>query len=77
MYVVCMFVLMCFSDQLEIYSEDRPNDLRKQLRIHFRGEEGLDEGGVQKEFFQLLIAELLKPEYGEWACSVVSGCAVW
>lgn len=49
--------------QLEIYSEDRPNDLRKQLRIHFRGEEGLDEGGVQKEFFQLLIAELLKPEY--------------
>ena len=33
--------------------------------MEFDGEEGVDEGGVQKEFFQLVIAELFKPDYGE------------
>lgn len=28
------------------------------------GEEGVDEGGVQKEFFQLLVRELFNPDYG-------------
>ena len=40
-------------------------DLRKQLRVEFKGEEGLDEGGLQKEFFQLLTEQLLDPMYGE------------
>lgn len=53
------------SHQLEIYSEDNPDDLKKQLRVQFRGEEGLDEGGVQKEFFQLLIEELFNQDFGE------------
>ncbi len=39
-------------------------DLFKPLRVHFIGEEGIDAGGVKKEFFALLLAELLKPEYG-------------
>ena len=42
-----------------------PVDLRKQLRVEFKGEEGLDEGGLQKELFQLLIEQLLDPMYGE------------
>lgn len=50
---------------MEIYSEDNPDDLKKQLRVQFRGEEGLDEGGVQKEFFQLLIEELFNEDFGE------------
>ena len=29
-----------------------------------KGEEGIDAGGVKKEFFQLLVAELLSPDYG-------------
>eukprot|EP00798_Chlamydomonas_sp_ICE-L_P005400 gene5400-5623_t len=29
--------------------------LRKPLKVKFVGEEGVDEGGVQKEFFQLLV----------------------
>ncbi|ORZ02211.1 hypothetical protein BCR43DRAFT_481192 [Syncephalastrum racemosum] len=40
------------------------HDLKKQLRVQFVGEEGVDEGGVQKEFFQLLIRELFDPNYG-------------
>ena len=32
--------------------------------MHFIGEDGIDAGGVKKEFFQLLITELLCPDYG-------------
>ncbi len=39
-------------------------DLFKPLRVHFIGEDGIDAGGVKKEFFALLLAELLKPEFG-------------
>jgi ubiquitin-protein ligase E3 A len=39
-------------------------DLKKQLRVQFVGEEGIDEGGVQKEFFQLIVRELFDPGYG-------------
>jgi hypothetical protein len=38
--------------------------LKKKLRIKFRGEPGVDEGGVQKEFFHLLIRELFDISYG-------------
>ncbi len=36
---------------------------RKPLKIKFIGEPGVDEGGVQKEFFQLLIKDLFDPNY--------------
>jgi ubiquitin-protein ligase E3 A len=32
-------------------------------QVHFVGEEGVDEGGVQKEFFQLLIRQIFDPAY--------------
>ncbi|CAH0522596.1 unnamed protein product [Peronospora belbahrii] len=38
--------------------------LKKPLKVKFVGEEGVDEGGVQKEFFQILIRQLLDPAYG-------------
>jgi len=37
---------------------------RKPLRVKFTGEEGIDEGGVKKEFFQILIRELFDANYG-------------
>mmetsp|Transcript_108597 Transcript_108597/g.188606 ORF Transcript_108597/g.188606 Transcript_108597/m.188606 type:complete len:772 (+) Transcript_108597:81-2396(+) len=37
---------------------------KKPLKIVFDGEEGVDEGGVQKEFFQLLIEELYNEDFG-------------
>ncbi|KAJ1343407.1 hypothetical protein BSLG_001997 [Batrachochytrium salamandrivorans] len=40
------------------------HDLKKQLRISFFGEEGIDEGGVQKEFFQLVVRDMFNPSYG-------------
>lgn len=51
-------------DALDEIARQRPRDLFKPLRVHFIGEDGVDAGGVKKEFFQLLIPELLNPDYG-------------
>ena len=51
-------------DGLAEIARQRPRDLLKPLRVHFIGEDGIDAGGVKKEFFQLLVTELLSPDYG-------------
>ena len=43
---------------------DNPQDLKKQLYVEFDGEQGIDEGGLSKEFFQLVIEELFNPDIG-------------
>jgi alpha-tubulin suppressor-like RCC1 family protein len=43
-----------------------PAALRKQLKIIFMGEEGVDEGGVRKEYFQLLVSQLFDINTGMW-----------
>ena len=43
---------------------ENPQDLKKQLFIEFDGEQGLDEGGVSKEFFELVVDELFNPDIG-------------
>ncbi|XP_022919461.1 probable E3 ubiquitin-protein ligase HERC4 isoform X2 [Onthophagus taurus] len=40
------------------------SDLKKPLRVKFFGEEAEDAGGVTKEFFMLLLREILDPKYG-------------
>lgn len=47
--------------ELSIHSDI---DLKKPLKVIFDGEEGVDAGGVTKEFFLLLLKELLNPIYG-------------
>ena len=39
------------------------NDLKKALKIRYvgGGEEGLDLGGLQKEFFHVIINDILQP----------------
>ncbi|KAI8086138.1 uncharacterized protein BX664DRAFT_334999 [Halteromyces radiatus] len=39
-------------------------DLKKSLRIKFVGEEGVDAGGLRKEWFLLLVRSLFDPQYG-------------
>ncbi|XP_061778902.1 probable E3 ubiquitin-protein ligase HERC3 isoform X1 [Nerophis lumbriciformis] len=39
-------------------------DFKKPLKVTFDGEEAVDAGGVTKEFFLLLLKELLDPVYG-------------
>ena len=50
-------------DTLNFISNPNLN-FKKQLRIKFSGEQGVDEGGVKKEFFILLIRQLFDPNYG-------------
>ncbi len=42
----------------------RKDDLKKPLKVQFVGEEGIDEGGVQKEFFQLIMSQIFDVSYG-------------
>lgn len=49
-------------DSLRMLSTQSKN-YKKQLKIKFMGEEGVDQGGVKKEFFHLLMKELFNPDY--------------
>ncbi|KAL1509492.1 hypothetical protein ABEB36_004214 [Hypothenemus hampei] len=51
-------------DTLRELSAVSSNDLKKPLKIKFCGEEAEDAGGVTKEFFLLLLREILDPKYG-------------
>ena len=51
-------------DTLQQLSRYQSEDYRKPLKVQFVGEQGIDEGGVRKEFFQLLIKELFDVNYG-------------
>ena len=45
---------------------DNPQDLKKQLYVEFEDEQGIDEGGVSKEFFQLVVEEIFNPDIGKF-----------
>ena len=40
------------------------SDFKKPLKIIFDGEDGVDAGGVRKEFFQVITRQLMDPSYG-------------
>ncbi|KAK1596178.1 HECT-domain-containing protein [Colletotrichum navitas] len=53
-------------DSLKAVSEvigSGSEDIKKGLRIVFKGEEGLDAGGLKKEWFLLLVREVFNPEH--------------
>ena len=51
-------------DTIRELAQYNSNDLKKPLKIKFEGEEGEDAGGVRKEFFILLLKDVLDPKYG-------------
>lgn len=53
-----------FEDSYRGILKMRPKDLRKRLMIKFKGEEGLDYGGIAREWLYLLSHEMLNPYYG-------------
>lgn len=56
--------------ELEMIAVENPSDLKKQLVVEFEGEQGVDEGGVSKEFFQLIVEEIFNPDYGMFTTQV-------
>lgn len=61
----CFYHHVCCPLQLEVVAMESPSELRKQLVVEFEGEQGIDEGGVSKEFFQLITEQLFCADYGE------------
>jgi E3 ubiquitin-protein ligase HECTD2 len=43
-------------------------EIKKGLRIEFVGEEGVDAGGLRKEWFLLLVRDIFEPDYGRVTC---------
>lgn len=39
-------------------------DLKKGMRVHFAGEEGVDAGGPRKEWFLMLVRDIFDPNHG-------------
>ncbi|GAB0092566.1 probable E3 ubiquitin-protein ligase HERC4 [Sergentomyia squamirostris] len=51
-------------DTINELSRYNPSEYKRPLRVKFQNEEAEDAGGVQKEFFMLLLKEILDPKYG-------------
>jgi alpha-tubulin suppressor-like RCC1 family protein len=51
-------------DALAKLSSVDSNDLSKKLIVQFVDEPGVDEGGLSKEFFQLIVNEIMDPVHG-------------
>ncbi|XP_062127814.1 E3 ubiquitin-protein ligase Smurf1 [Drosophila sulfurigaster albostrigata] len=53
-----------FEESYRLIMKMRAKDMRKRLMVKFKGEEGLDYGGVAREWLHLLSREMLNPQYG-------------
>uniref|UniRef100_A0A8C2J7X3 HECT and RLD domain containing E3 ubiquitin protein ligase 4 n=1 Tax=Cyprinus carpio TaxID=7962 RepID=A0A8C2J7X3_CYPCA len=51
-------------DSMEVLRKSKNVHYKKPLKVMFVGEEAVDAGGVRKEFFLLIMKELLDPKYG-------------
>jgi hypothetical protein len=47
----------------------RRSELHQWMRISFRGEEGLDAGGLEREWFALVAEKIVDPAVGLFSCS--------
>jgi ubiquitin-protein ligase E3 A len=52
------------ADTLQQLQSHDAYSIRKPMKVKFVGEQGIDEGGVKKEFFQILIRELFDVGFG-------------
>ncbi|XP_065315888.1 ubiquitin-protein ligase E3A-like isoform X2 [Gordionus sp. m RMFG-2023] len=59
---------------LEIIVEENPEHLKKQLIVEFEDETGHDQGGLSKEFFQLIIEQIFNQDYGMFVYEQGSQC---
>ncbi|ORZ21534.1 hypothetical protein BCR42DRAFT_407718 [Absidia repens] len=52
-----------FPDSFDVIMRQTPANLKKRLVVKFHGEEGLDYGGLSREYFFLLSHEIFNPIY--------------
>ncbi|KAF4678782.1 putative E3 ubiquitin-protein ligase herc3 [Perkinsus olseni] len=51
-------------DALRVVAEADDQQLKFPMMVKFEGEDGVDEGGVQREFFDILCKQLFNAQYG-------------
>ncbi len=62
---------------LQAVAKASTGELRKGLKVVFKGEDGVDAGGVTKEFFQLLCEQLFDVNTGMWTTSRGNNNETW
>lgn len=65
------------ADSFELVRAMKPYQLRQRWRVVFAGEPGLDAGGVMREWFTLLFAELFDPNFGLFVSTVGDERSYW
>jgi ubiquitin-protein ligase E3 A len=51
-------------DTVHAIEHARESEMRRRLFVTFRREDAIDDGGVSREYFHLLISQLFSPDYG-------------
>ena len=51
-------------NRLASIEEGEEAEFKKELKVLFDGEDGIDAGGVRKEYYQLMLKQLLAPDFG-------------
>ncbi|KAG7392582.1 hypothetical protein PHYBOEH_006322 [Phytophthora boehmeriae] len=64
-------------DSFELVADMKPYQLRQRWRVVFEGEPALDAGGVMREWFTLLFAELFDPNFGMFVSTVGDERSYW
>ena len=62
------------ADTLDVLAEQTAQSLLRPLKVIFEGEPAIDEGGVAKEFFQLLVEQIFSPDFGMFDWSEEARC---
>lgn len=55
----------------EVVGTGQQEDIKKSLKVQFVNEEGIDAGGLRKEWFLLLAREIFDPNYGKRHTTVI------
>lgn len=76
-YVIAIDREYMLQQTLQAVAKASPGDLRKSLKVVFKGEDGVDAGGVTKEFFQLLTNQLFDVNTGMWSMGISDDTVAW
>lgn len=74
MYCSTQFFLV-FEDSFHAFVHRNADELRGRLHVTFQNEDGVDAGGLSREFFEILAKEMFNPNYALFM-STEDGCTV-
>jgi ubiquitin-protein ligase E3 A len=57
-------MILTLTAKMSLHEQESVLNFKRDLKVKFEGEEGIDAGGVRKEFFQLIVREIFDEKYG-------------